>query len=195
MLVSLKQYDIMAEIQIKNNAELRRVRMAAMLEQEIMHYAWRELSRRRPLTAAMLEYGKGLIWDEVSQNTEIEWSIETAKRCKDKINWHLFSRNAHGEVTTHAGIEALVDFWDWSELTANSNVEMTIEIAEKYVGRWDWAAMAWRDWEGRDAREFYIHFIERIPVAAFNGSKLHSALRRQEVDRLWNILSKEVENK
>lgn len=185
----------MAEIQIKNNAELRRVRMAAMLEQEIMHYAWRELSRRRPLTAAMLEYGKGLIWDEVSQNTEIEWSIETAKRCKDKINWHLFSRNAHGEVTTHAGIEALVDFWDWSELTANSNVEMTIEIAEKYVGRWDWAAMAWRDWEGRDAREFYIHFIERIPVAAFNGSKLHSALRRQEVDRLWNILSKEVENK
>ena len=70
---------------------------------------------------------------------------------------------------------------------------MTIELAEKYVGRWDWSAMSWRDWEGRDAREFYTHFIERIPVAAFNGSKLHSALRRQEVDRLWNILAKEVE--
>ena len=183
----------MEEIQIKNNAQLRRVRMAAMLEQEIMHYAWKELSRNRPLTAAMLEKGKGLIWDEVSQNTKIEWSIETAQRCKDSINWNLFSRNARGEVTTPEGIEAFADLWNWAELTANSNVEMTIELAEKYVGRWDWAAMSWRDWEGRDAREFYIHFIERIPVAAFKGSKLHSALRRQEVDRLWNILAKEVE--
>ena len=46
----------MDEIQIKNNAQLRRVRMAAMLEQEIMHYAWKELSRNRPLTAAVTEH-------------------------------------------------------------------------------------------------------------------------------------------
>jgi len=184
------------KLEIKNQKELRRVEMAAVLEKEIAHHAWMELSRKRPLTAAILENNENeLAWDEVSQNTTIEWTIKMAKRWKDKINWRLFSRCAHGEVTTPDGIEALADLWEWKELTANPNVEMTVELAQKYAKRWDWKAMAWREWSDQDAREFYSSLIEYIPVAAFNGSKLHSAIRRQEVDRLWKALTAETDKK
>ena len=155
-----------------------------------MRRAWIEVSRRRPLTAEMLErYENDLVWDEVSQNHEIEWTVEMAQRWRYRINWKLFSRSAKGEVVAAEGISALARDWDWKGLTANPNVVMTVELVEQYVTKWDWSAMAWRSWEGLDAREFYAHFIERIPVTAFDGSKLQFALRQQEVERLWQKMN------
>ena len=180
------------EIQINNQQQMRRVEMAAGIEREIMRHAWIEVSRKRPLKAEHLErYEQELIWGEVSRNLEIEWTAEMVLRWKDKLNWNLFSRHAHGQAFTAEGIEALAPLWDWKDLTANPNVRMTIELVEKHATKWDWTAMAWRSWEGYDAREFYAHFIERIPVAAFNGSKLHFALKQQEVERLWQEMNKE----
>ena len=180
------------EVKIKNEMQMRRVEMAAGLEQEIMRHAWQEVSRKRPLTAAHLErYVNELVWDNVSRNNEIEWTIEMARRWKDKLNWYLFSRNACGKAVSPEGIADLADLWDWKQLTANPNVKMTVELAEKYRTKWDWSAMACRSWEGYDAREFYSQFFERIPRTAFDGSKLHFALHLQEVERLWQEMNKQ----
>lgn len=182
----------MKEISINNQMQMRRVEMAAGLERQLLRHACLEVSRKRPLTATMLErYEKILVWDEVSQNREIEWTIEMALRWQDRLNWKLFSRNARGEVVTPKGIDVLETTWDWKGLTANPNVEMTVEIAERYANKWDWSAMAWRSWEGLDAREFYVSFIERIPVTAFDGSKLQFAMRQQEVERLWQRMNEQ----
>lgn len=172
--------------------QMRRVEMAAGLEKQIMRHAWMEVSRKRPLTAEMLKrYENDLVWDEVSQNREIEWTSEMVLRWKDKLNWRLFSKCAHGQAVTAQGIEELAHLWDWKSLTANPNVKMTNELVQKFVTKWDWSAMAWRSWEEYDARDFYAHFIERIPVTAFDGSKLQYALRQQEVELLWQRMNEQ----
>ena len=95
------------EIQINNQQQMRRVEMAAGIEREIMRHAWIEVSRKRPLKAEHLErYEQELIWGEVSRNLEIEWTAEMVLRWKDKLNWNLFSRHAHGQAFTAEGIEA-----------------------------------------------------------------------------------------
>ena len=182
----------MDEVIINNKAEMRRVEMAAGLEKQIERQAWMTVSRKRPLTAAHLErYEQQLLWDEVSRNNEIQWTIEMALRWKDKLNWNLFSRCAHGQAVTAEGIEALALLWDWKALTANPNVRMTNELVRKYIAKWDWSAMAWRSWEDYDAREFYSQFFERVPLNGFSGSKLEFALHQQEVERLWQKMNEQ----
>ena len=180
------------EVIINNKAEMRRVEMAAGLEKQIERQAWMTVSRKRPLTAAHLErYEQQLLWDEVSRNNEIQWTIEMALRWKEKLNWNLFSRCAHGQAFTAEGIETLAHLWDWKALTANPNVRMTTELVRKYIAKWDWSAMAWRSWEDYDAREFYSQFFERVPRSGFSGSKLEFALHQQEVERLWQKMNEQ----
>ena len=182
----------MNEVIINNKAQMRRVEMAAGLEKQIERHAWMTVSRKRPLTATHLErYEQQLLWDEVSRNNEIEWTAEMALRWKDKLNWKLFSRCAHGQAVTAEGIEALAPLWDWKDLTANPNVRMTNELVRKYINKWDWSAMAWRSWEDYDAREFYSQFFERVPLGGFSGSKLEFALHQQEAERLWKEMNEQ----
>ena len=182
----------MNEVIINNRAEMRRVEMAAGLEKQIERQAWMTVSRKRPLTATHLErYEQQLLWDEVSRNNEIQWTVEMALRWKDKLNWNLFSRCAHGQAVTAEGIQTLAHLWDWKALTANPNVRMTNELVRKYIAKWDWSAMAWRSWEGYDAREFYSQFFERVPLNGFSGSKLEFALHQQEVERLWKEMNEQ----
>ena len=182
----------MNEVIINNRAEMRRVEMAAGLEKQIERQAWMTVSRKRPLTAAHLErYEQQLLWDEVSRNNEIQWTTEMALRWKDKLNWNLFSRCAHGQAVTAEGIETLAHLWDWKALTANPNVRMTNELVRKFIAKWDWSAMAWRSWEDYDAREFYSQFFERVPLNGFSGSKLEFALHQQEVERLWKEMNEQ----
>ena len=97
--------EIMDNILIKNQTQMRRVEMAAGLEKQIMRHAWIEVSRKRPLTAEILNrYENELVWDEVSRNTVMEWTSEMALRWKDKLNWMLFSKCARGQVVTTQGI-------------------------------------------------------------------------------------------
>ena len=176
----------MNEVIINNQAEMRRVEMAARVEKHIEWQAWMTISRKRPLTATHLErYEQQLIWDEVSQNNQIEWTTEMALQWKEKLNWNLFSRFAHGQAFTAEGIETLAPLWDWKALTTNPNVRMTNELVRKFMTKWDWSAMAWRSWEDYDAREFYSQFFERVPRSGFSGSKLEFALHQHEVERLW----------
>ena len=180
------------EVVINNQAEMRRVEMAARLEKHLEWQAWMTISRKRPLTATHLErYEQQLIWDEVSQNNQIEWTTEMALQWKDKLNWNLFSRFAHGQAFTAEGIETLAPLWDWKALTTNPNVRMTNELVRKFMTKWDWSAMAWRSWEDYDAREFYSQFFERVPRSGFSGSKLEFALHQQEVERLWKEMNEQ----
>ncbi len=95
----------MDNILIKNQTQMRRIEMAAGLEKQIMRHAWMEVSRKRPLTAEILNrYENELVWDEVSRNTVMEWTSEMALRWKDKLNWMLFSKCARGQVVTAQGI-------------------------------------------------------------------------------------------
>ena len=164
----------MNEVIINNQAEMRRVEMAARVEKHIEWQAWMTISRKRPLTATHLErYEQQLIWDE------------------EKLNWNLFSRFAHGQAFTAEGIETLAPLWDWKALTTNPNVRMTNELVRKFTTKWDWSAMAWRSWEDYDAREFYSQFFERVPRSGFSGSKLEFALHQQEVERLWKEMNEQ----
>ena len=98
----------MNEVIINNQAEMRREEMAARVEKHIEWQAWMTISRKRPLTATHLErFEQQLIWDEVSQNKQDEWTTEMVLQWKEKLNWNLFSRFAHGQAFTAEGIETL----------------------------------------------------------------------------------------
>ena len=115
----------------------------------------------------------------------------SALQWKEKLNWNLFSRFAHGQAFTAEGIQTLAPLWDWKALTTNPNVRMTNELVRKFITKWDWSAMAWRSWEDYDAREFYSQFFERVPLTGFSGSKLEFALHHQEVERLWQKMNEQ----
>lgn len=142
--------------------------MAQMMEEE----AWKDLSRNFGFTLQMLEkYLDRLDWNEVSGNTSIVWTVGILEKFKKRIVWTVFSENCDEKVLTPEIVERFKDYFDWRELSKNSETPMF--VFEKYPDLIDWKeAINTYDRYDRLNRTFFEKFKEYIPASAFKDSRL-----------------------
>ncbi len=146
--------------------------------------AWKELSGDFQWNESLLEkYQDKVDWHEVSENTNILWTIPMVQKFKNRIDWDKFSRHAEQEALT----EAFKDKWNWSELSENSSLELTHELLDKFADYWVWEEIIDRysnnlfDEMGID---FYERYKDHIPAAKLQNSRLWHGIVMQQVKQL-----------
>ncbi len=150
--------------------------------------AWKELSGDFQWNESLLEkYQDKVDWHEVSENTNILWTIPMVQKFKNRIDWDKFSRHAEKEALTEVFIAAFKDKWNWSELSENSNLELTHELLDKFSDYWVWEEIIDRysnnlfDDMGID---FYERYKDHIPAAKLQNSRLWNEIVSQQVKQL-----------
>ena len=144
------------------------------MQQVAKDAAWKELSSDFSWSETLLEkYQDKVDWNEISSNRKIQWTIPMIRKCKRRINWHLFSDLSNDELFTESVIEAFKDNWDWHVLSSNQMIDFSEEIFDKFLDRWDWNEIVNRYTEvvvcGID---FFERYKDYIPVSTLQESCL-----------------------
>ena len=83
-------------------------------------------------------------------------------------------------------IERYKDFWDWQELSDNSDLKLSYELIDKYIDRWDWAKLINGHW--REEEIYSLDFLKRyqqyIPVDELEDSSLWYAIVDEAVENI-----------
>ena len=74
----------------------------------------------------------------ISDNTNIEWSLELIDQFKEKWNWKHLSRNVSLNWWSEALLKFFEDKWDWIELSNNINLNLNFDLIEKFKTKWNW---------------------------------------------------------
>ena len=151
--------------------------------------AWEKLSEDFNWSESLLEkYQDKVDWHKVSENTNIQWTVPMIQKFKNRIDWDKFSEYADEETLTEAVIETFKDKWNWTELSRNTNLELTYELLEKFSDSWNWEEIIDRynknlfDNKGID---FYERYKDHIPAAKLQDSMLWREIVEQRVKQLY----------
>lgn len=104
-----------------------------------------------------------------------------------RINWDKFSKCANEEILTKSFIETFKDKWNRSELSSNSDLNLSHEFLEKYAYKWDWEEIIDRlhddifDGKGID---FYKKYKVYILVAKIQSARLWDGIVSQQKKQL-----------
>ena len=157
----------------------------ALLKKQVKKEAMKKISSDYPLTDELLkEYCNDLDWEEVSENSNIKWTAAMIDRWGEYLNWKTFSERANEEILIPEIIEKFKDRWDWSELSANSDLKLTYDLIDKYIDRWDWNRLINRGWYSSENELYSIDFLNRyvkyIPMEDFEKSNLWDSIVEEE---------------
>lgn len=155
----------------------------AAIEKAVSEQEWSYRSDNLHWTEETLaRHADRVDWDEVSKNTYIKWTREMVERFKDRINWHLFSQCCvfRQEVPGRSGlgynvVEALADLWDWTALSANSNLLLSDRLINAYRDRWSWPLLIQNICDNSssylhfDAEDFVRTYIDKIEYNDIDG--------------------------
>ena len=156
-----------------------------LMKKMIQKEAMKKISSDYPLTDELLkEYRSDLDWEEVSENSNIKWTAVMIDRWGEYLNWKTFSERANEELLIPELIERFKDRWDWSELSANSDLKLTYDLIDKYSDRWDWNRLINRGWynDGCDlySIDFLNRYVQYIPMEDFEKSNLWDSIVEEE---------------
>lgn len=150
--------------------------------------AWKELSSDLSWSENLLEkYKDKMDWKEISSNDEILWTIPMLQKFEKLIDWDSLSKNIGEESLTEECIDAFLGKWNWSELSDNRSLKLSLQLIDKYVDKWDWNNLInrWRDdfFEGRGI-EFYEQYKDYIPARELQQSQLWDEIVEQSKKQL-----------
>ena len=95
---------------------------------------------------------------------------------KDRIDWAVLSAEANAKTCNINNLEKFKDYWNWHELSGNSNVNMTEEMLDKFIDLWDWYQLLdrWYGDEDNISLKLIYKYIDRIPMDRLFESNLWS---------------------
>ena len=164
-----------------------------VLDSIINANAWNEISSSFGLNEGMLEkYADKLNWHEVSQNTEIHWTVKLLEKWADRLDWEKLSDSANDYLLTPDVIAYFVNRWNWHKLSGNNNLKLNNLFIDRFVDYWDWEELINSYFRGEELynRDFYDRYRKYIPMHPFlNRSNLLEELQRQEVEHLKKELT------
>ena len=164
-----------------------------VLDSIINANAWNEISSSFGLNEGMLEkYADKLNWHEVSQNTEIHWTVKLLEKWADRLDWEKLSDSANDYLLTPDVIAYFVNRWNWHKLSGNHNLKLNNLFIDRFVDYWDWEELINGFFRGEELynRDFYDRYRKYIPMHPFlNRSNLLEELQRQEVEHLKKELT------
>lgn len=146
------------------------------IEDLITVEAWAHMSEEFKWTEAMLEkYEKNINWDKLSSNGQMVWTQSILDKLKHKLNWNLLSDNSNNELFSDANLERYQNYWNWSIISEQRWLELSIETIKKFEHRWDWIKLVDSD-NYSLSNQFETNllelFISKVPISTLMDSSL-----------------------
>ena len=107
------------------------------------------------------------------------------EKFKNKVDWEELSCSDNEHLFTAENLEKYKDYWNWRELSRNSDMELTPALLEQFVDYWDWSEII--DSYGRDelySMEFLEKYHDYIPASTLQRSRLWDKLVEDEKKQL-----------
>lgn len=156
--------------------------MAKVLEEA----AWKELSSEFAWNEPLLEkYKDKVSWKEISGNRNILWTASMIEKFKNKVDWEELSSSDNEHLFMAENLDKYKEYWNWRELSRNSDLILTSELLEQFADCWDWNEII--DCYGREglfSAEFLEKYQDRIPASSLQRSRLWDKLVEDETKRL-----------
>lgn len=112
------------------------------LKQELEREAWKKVSEDFRWTEELLEkYQDKVDWPSVSRNGYIDWTPSMLEKFKHQIDWSGISALGSKMTVSVENLERFKAYWDWKELSGNSNIQWSVELLERFADKWDWVGM------------------------------------------------------
>lgn len=156
------------------------------MEKILNDSAWKELSESFEWTEQMLDKHKNQVdWKLISKNSNIVWTPAMLEKFKRLIDWKELSSTGCETILTGDTLEQYKDYWNWSELSENTDLEMNYQLIDRFIDQWDWPELINR-WH--EDNLYNIDFLERyadkIPSSKLQDSRLWTALVEQREKEL-----------
>lgn len=100
------------------------------------------------------------LWDSLSTNEDLPWSVEFIERYIDRWDWNGLSAN-EGLPWSVEFIERYVDRWDWDSLASNGGLPWSIEFIERYIDRWECFFGSWQRVSDNDGMPWSVELIDQ----------------------------------
>lgn len=156
------------------------------MEKILKDSAWKELSENFEWTEQMLEKHKNRVdWKEISDNCNIVWTPLMLEKFKKLIDRKKLSSTSCETILTDDCLELFKDYWDWSKLSDNGDLELNYQLIDKFIDQWDWSELINR-WH--DDKLYNVDFLERyadkIPSSQLQDSRLWRELVEERAKEL-----------
>lgn len=113
------------------------------------------------------------------------------EKFKGRIDWMGVSKRINSLAITSSAIEKFKEYWNWEELSSNNDVQLSYELLDNYIDRWDWAGIIDRYNVNLFNEDFLTHYQEYIPISKLQDSRLWQEIIEIRKSKLIDqILSK-----
>jgi len=147
--------------------------------------AWKWVSESEALSMEVLDkYQDKLDWDEISENTNIVWTMDGMKKFAHRINWSEFTSRCPDSLICEATLREFHDKWDWKGLSDRDVIYNNWDLLDKFADDIDWATVI-TNWDIEKPEEFLLKFQSRIPMAKLQDSRLWDALVEKRAKQLF----------
>lgn len=156
------------------------------MEKILNDSAWKELSEDFQWSEQMLEKHKNQVdWKLISQNSNIVWTPAMLEKFKRLIDWKVLSSTGCETIFTGDTLEQYKDYWDWSKLSGNPDLEMNYQLIDRFIDQWDWSELIDRWGEDNQYNiDFLERYIDKIPSSKLQDSRLWTVLVEQREKEL-----------
>jgi hypothetical protein len=87
------------------------------------------------------KYRDRWLWNDLSANDSLPWSVELIDKYQERWDWSVFSANNPLPWSSEL-IDKYRDRWLWNKLSANDSLPWSVELIDKYQERWDWSKLS-----------------------------------------------------
>ncbi len=159
---------------------------------------WDDISSDFGLTSEMLDrYADKLNWRNVSQNSEIHWTVKLLEKWADRLDWDVLSECRNEYLLTPNVIAHFIHRWNWHKLSDNASLKLDLPFVDKFVDHWDWSELIgiYPSYDKDNSflgREFFERYRKYIPINAFlNNSQLYRNLKNEAVESVKKELTEQ----
>lgn len=123
------------------------------------------------------------IGDEISENSNIMWTVDGVKKFIRRIDWSEFSYRCPDTFICETTLREFRDKWDWKKISDRGIVNNNWDLLEKFADEIDWSTVI-NNWNIEKPDEFLNKFQSHIPMAKLQDSRLWEALVEKRAKQL-----------
>ena len=162
-----------------------------LIRKNVRKEAMSKISKDYPLNEEMMKkYRDELDWAEVSDNSNIGWTVAMIERWKNKLDWKVLSNTSNTTLLTTEVIEKFKDRWDWETLSGNTKLTLSFDLIDKFIDYWDWSNIIDRYVLSDEVPSWELlrRYRQYIPVGNLEKSFLWDYLVEEEI----SVIRKEL---
>ncbi len=163
---------------------MKKISEDADIQAALENKVWQQVSISKALSMEMIErYSDKLDWNDISENSNILWTIQDLWKHADKLNWRLFSIHCDSSLMSEVYLKEFSDYWDWENLSSRCEIVNNWGLIEEFADLIDWDAMI-NTWSLGNPLEFFKRFEKYILNENFTESRLFSLIADEYVNTL-----------